>query len=138
MALIYYRISKYEPAKCICMLYKTNSKHENSYLAPRLRGINQKKSSLGSAMNNTFLLCYAPEPLSQVTESVLIYGRSLLRTKSRFPAKSVAMTLAFTELRTVSWYQSDNFIVLTLDKAYTLYFLLSYLCKITVFRSSLC
>ena len=77
-------------------------------------------------MNNTFLLCYAPEPRSQVTESVLIYGRSLLRT------------LAFTELRTVSWYQSYNFIVLILDKAYTLYFLLSYLCKITVRRSSLC
>ena len=50
-------------------------------------------------MNNTFLLCYAPEPRSQVTESVLIYGRSLLRTKSRFPAKSVAMTLAITDSR---------------------------------------
>ena len=67
---------------------------------------------------------YAPEPLSQVTESVLIYGRSLLRTKSRFPTKAVAMTQAITELRTVSWHQCDNFIVLTLDKAYTLYFLL--------------
>ena len=87
-------------------------------------------------MNKTFLLCYAPEPLSQVTESVLIYGRSPLRTKSRFPAKAVAMTPAITELRTVSWHQCDNFIVLTLDKAYTLYFLLSYLCKITVCRSS--
>ena len=34
------------------------------------------------------------------------------------------MTPAITELRTVSWHQCDNFIVLTLDKAYTLYFLL--------------
>ena len=34
------------------------------------------------------------------------------------------MTQAITELRTVSWHQCDNFIVLTLDKAYTLYFLL--------------
>ena len=31
-------------------------------------------------------------------------------------------TLAITELRTLSWYQSDNFIVLTLGKADTLYF----------------
>ena len=76
-------------------------------------------------------------------------GSSLLRTKSRFTAKAVHVavwlpkwlpllrTLAVTELRTVSWYQSDNFIVLTLDtEAYPLYFLLFYLCKITVCRSS--
>ena len=50
-------------------------------------------------MSNTYLLCYAPEPLSQVTESVLIYGRSLLRTKSRFPAKAVVMTPAITDSR---------------------------------------
>ena len=113
-------------------------------------------------MNNTFLLCYAPKPRSQVTESVLIYQNrstvnsrladtSLWRTlaitdKIQIPSKAVAVwlpkwlpplrTLAITELRTVSRYQCDNFIVLTLDKAYTLYFLLSYLCKITVCRSS--
>ena len=113
-------------------------------------------------MNNTFLLCYAPKPRSQATESVLIYQNwstvnsrladtSLWRTlaitdKIQIPGKSCSgltaemtpaiTTVAITELRTVSWYQSDNFIVLTLDKAYTLYFLLSYLCKITVCRSS--
>ena len=115
-------------------------------------------------MNNTFLLCYAPKPRSQITESVLTYRNrstvnsrladtSLWRTlaitdKIQIPGKSCSgltaemtpaiTTVAITELRTVSWYQSDNFIVLTLDKAYTLYFLLSYLCKITVCRSSLC
>ena len=46
------------------------------------------------------------------------------------------MTPAIAELRTVSYNQSDNFIVLTLDKADTLYFLLSYLRKITVCCSS--
>ena len=46
------------------------------------------------------------------------------------------MAPAITELRTVSYYQSNNFIVLTLDKAETLYFLLSYLRKITSCRSS--
>ena len=132
-------------------------------------------------MNNTFLLCYAPEPRSQVTESVLIYrnwstvnsrladtplwlhsmlsNANLARRRPRVTfilvncdkiqihGKSCSgltaeMTPAITdsrcygELRTVSWYQSDNFIVLTLDKAYTLYFLLSYSCQITVCRSS--
>ena len=35
-------------------------------LAPRLGGIKQKKSSWGSAMNNTFLLFYSPKHRSQV------------------------------------------------------------------------
>ena len=51
------------------------------------------------------------------------------------------MTLAITGSRNYgitdsSCYQSDNFIALTLDKADTQNFLLSYLCKITVCRSS--
>ena len=35
-------------------------------LAPRLRGIKQKKSHRGSGMNISFLLFYSPEPQNQV------------------------------------------------------------------------
>ena len=54
--------------KEVCVLQFTTpmSIYLNSYLAPRLRRMKQKKSSWGSAMNNTFLLFYSPEFRSQV------------------------------------------------------------------------
>ena len=72
-------------------------------------------------------------------------GRLLLVTKSRSPAKAkgfdwkwlpLLRTLAITELQTLSWYQSDNFFVLTLDKADTLYFSYDMIMYITVCCSS--
>ena len=54
--------------KEVCVLQFTTpmSIYLNSYLAPRLRRMKQKKSSWGSAMNNTFLLFYSPKFRSQV------------------------------------------------------------------------
>ena len=58
-------------------------------------------------------------------------GRLLLLTKSTSPAKAkgfywkwlpLLRTHAIMELQTLSCYQSDNFFVLTLDKADMLYF----------------
>ena len=72
-------------------------------------------------------------------------GRLLLVTKSRSPAKAkgfdwkwlpLLQTHAITELQTLSWYQSDNFFVLTLDKADTLYFSYDMIMYITVCCSS--
>ena len=40
----------------------TNHTITNTYLAARLEGIKQKKSSWGSILNNTFLLFYSPKP----------------------------------------------------------------------------
>ena len=72
-----------------------------------------------------------------VTVNSRLADTSLLRTlaimnKFQIPGKSYRgltendsrflRTLAIAELRTLSWYQSDNFIVLTLDKADTLYY----------------
>ena len=53
-----------------------------------------------------------------------IFGLSLLRTKSRCPEKSHA-GLTVNDSRyygVISWYQNYNFIILTLDKADTMYF----------------
>ena len=47
-------------------------------------------------MNNTFLLCYAPEPRSQITESVLIY-RNRSTVNSRLADTSLWRTLAITD-----------------------------------------
>ena len=47
--------------------------------------------------------------------------RGLTENDSRYYKLSLP-ALAIAELRTLSWYQSDNFIVLTLDKADTLYY----------------
>ena len=72
-------------------------------------------------------------------------GRLLLLTKSRSPAKAKGLdwkwlpllwTHAITELQTLSCYQSDNFFVLTLDKADTLYFSYNMIMYITVCCSS--
>ena len=72
-------------------------------------------------------------------------GRLLLVTKSRSPAKAKGFdwkwlpllpTHAITELQTLSWYQSDNFFVLTLDKVDTLYFSYNMIMYITVCCSS--
>ena len=72
-------------------------------------------------------------------------GRLLLVTKSRSPAKAkgfdwkwlpLLRTHAIMELQTLSWYQSDNFFVLTLDKADTLYFSYDMIMYITVCCSS--
>ena len=72
-------------------------------------------------------------------------GRLLLLTKSRSLAKAkgfdwkwlpLLRTHAITELQTLSCYQSDNFFVLTLDKADTLYFSYNMIMYITVCCSS--
>ena len=47
-------------------------------------------------MNNTFLLCYAPKPRSQVTESVLIY-QNWFTVNSRLADNSLWRTLAITD-----------------------------------------
>ena len=52
----------------------------NSYLAARLWGIKQKKSSWSSSMSNTFLLSYFPKPQSQVW--ILIYRKWSIERKS--------------------------------------------------------
>ena len=51
----------------------------NSYLAGRLWGIKQKKSSWGSMTNNTFLLFYSPNPRSQLW--ILIYRKWSIRRR---------------------------------------------------------
>ena len=51
----------------------------NSYLAGRLGGIKQKKSSWGSMTNNTFLLFYSPNPRSQLW--ILIYRKWSIRRR---------------------------------------------------------
>ena len=51
----------------------------NSYLAARLGGIKQKKSSWGSITNNTFLLFYFPNPRSQLW--ILIYRKWSIRRR---------------------------------------------------------
>ena len=47
-------------------------------------------------MNNTFLLCYAPKPRSQATESVLIY-QNWSTVNSRLADTSLWRTLAITD-----------------------------------------
>ena len=53
--------------------------NRNSYLAARLGGIKQKKSSWGSITNNTFLLFYSPNPRSQLW--ILIYRKWSIRRR---------------------------------------------------------
>ena len=41
---------------------------KNSNLAPRLRGIKQKKSNRGLGKNNYFFLFYSPNDISKLTD----------------------------------------------------------------------
>ena len=94
---------------------------------------------------------YDKETLMRTSSSPASYsqflpcGCLLLLTKSRSLAKAkgfdwkwlpLLRTHAITELQTLSCYQSDNFFVLTLDKADTLYFSYNMIMYITFCCSS--